>query len=116
MEKTLLLKKRSSTTNLIFKVILTASALICFLTSKDLHAQSAKQDSAKIQGSLSPTTVAPKTYPRTVGYLSFIVPVVTINHEATTFNFNGTTSIGFPVGVNVLYSDSFGFSYKVYKY
>ena len=112
MKKTLLLKKRSNLTHLIFKVILTATALICFLTSKDLHAQSAKQDSAKIQGSLSPTTMTPKTYPRTVGYLSFIVPVVTINHDATTFNFNGTTSIGFPVGINVLYSDSFGFSYE----
>ena len=27
-------------------------------------------------------------------------------------NFNGTTKIGFPVGVNVLYSDRFGFSYE----
>ena len=26
--------------------------------------------------------------------------------------FNGTTKIGFPVGVNVLYSDRFGFSYE----
>ena len=95
MKKILLLKKRSGHADLIFKAILTTISFICFLNPKDLHAQTAKQDSSKIQGSLSPTTVAPKTYPRAVGYLSFIVPVVTINHDATTFNFNGTTSIGY---------------------
>ena len=53
-------------------------------------------------------------YPHVVGYLSFILPLVTVSN-ATTFNFNGTTTIGFPVGVNVLYSDKFWlFRLRVY--
>ncbi|MBV8388998.1 MAG: hypothetical protein JO080_04285 [Mucilaginibacter sp.] len=75
-------------------------------------AQEAKTDSVRVNPSAAPSASAPKTYPRTVGYLSFIVPVVTLDKKATTWNFNGTTKIGFPVGVNVLYSDSFGFSYE----
>jgi hypothetical protein len=111
MKKNLPLNKGVSTTNRILKPILTTAILICLLAPKVLHAQVAKQDSAKVQGTLSPST-PPKTYPRAVGYLSFIVPVVTIDKNATTYNFNGTTKIGFPVGVNVLYSDHFGFSYE----
>jgi hypothetical protein len=75
-------------------------------------AQQAKTDSTKINPAAAPSTLLPKTYPRAVGYLSFIVPVVTIDKDKTTWNFNGTTRIGFPVGVNVLYSDHFGFSYE----
>jgi hypothetical protein len=67
-------------------------------------------DTAKAIGVAN--SMAKPTYPKVVGYLSFIVPIVTINNQATTYNFNGTTSIGFPVGVNVLYSDKFGFSYE----
>ena len=111
MKKNILLNKGLSATNHILKPVLTTAILICLLAPKGLHAQVAKQDSAKVQGTLSPTT-PPKTYPRAVGYLSFIVPIVTIDKNATTYNFNGTTKIGFPVGVNVLYSDHFGFSYE----
>jgi len=39
--------------------------------------------------------------------------LVTFNKDYATPNFNGTTSVGFPVGVNVLYSDRFGFSYEI---
>ncbi|WP_426667853.1 hypothetical protein ACPPVU_17635 [Mucilaginibacter sp. McL0603] len=112
MKKNLPLNKRSSATTRVFKTIIMATTFICLLASESLHAQVAKQDSAKVQGAISPTVVSPKTYPRAVGYLSFIVPVVTIDKNATTYNFNGTTKIGFPVGVNVLYSDHFGFSYE----
>jgi hypothetical protein len=112
MKKNLLLNKRSSATNRVLKIILTATILICLLAPKGLHAQAAKQDSAKVQAIINPNSAASKTYPRAVGYLSFIVPVVTIDKNATTYNFNGTTKIGFPVGVNVLYSDNFGFSYE----
>jgi hypothetical protein len=63
-----------------------------------------------------PVTTAPKTiYPKSVGYFSFILPVVTINQSQTTndfSNFNNGFAIGFPVGINVLYSDKFGFSYE----
>lgn len=69
-------------------------------------------DSAKVQGFGNQQAVKP-TYPRAVGYLSFILPLITVTQDATTRNFSkGSTSIGFPVGVNVLYSDKFGFSYE----
>jgi hypothetical protein len=53
-----------------------------------------------------------QTYPYVKGYLSFIIPVVTINKNETTPNFKETTTIGFPVGLNVYYSDKFAFSYE----
>jgi hypothetical protein len=59
---------------------------------------------------------APPTYPKVVGYLSFIIPMVTINQNTTTNDFTGginNFAIGFPVGVNVLYSEHFGFSYEI---
>jgi hypothetical protein len=110
MEKKLPLNRKigSCILNSILAVIILASLLI----PRNLYAQKTATDSAKVQGSFNPNTPAQKTYPRAVGYLSFIVPVVTFNKNATTFNFNGTTSIGFPVGINVLYSDKFGFSYE----
>jgi hypothetical protein len=56
------------------------------------------------------------TYPKVVGYLSFILPLVTINEKTTTNDFSGgwgEFAVGFPVGVNVLYSQHFGFSYEI---
>ena len=67
-------------------------------------------DSTKIQ--IVPTEKPKTTYPKTVGYLSFILPLETLQGGKTTGNFGAATSIGFPVGVNVLYSDHFGFSYE----
>jgi len=93
------------------KSILTAIILFTLL-SGSLFAQQVKTDSAKMNPTATSSTPANKTYPRPVGYLSFIIPVVTLDKDATTWNFNGTTRIGFPVGVNVLYSDHFGFSYE----
>jgi len=52
------------------------------------------------------------TYPKVVGYLSFIVPVVTVENSKATANFASATSIGFPTGINVLYSSKFGFSFE----
>jgi hypothetical protein len=57
-----------------------------------------------------------QTYPKMVGYLSFIIPALTINKSTTTNDFSGGFSkfaIGFPVGVNILYSEHFGFSYEI---
>ena len=59
------------------------------------------------------TPSMPPTYPKVVGYLSFIIPVVSINKNSTTTDFTSATTIGFPVGLNVLYSDKFGFSYEI---
>jgi len=88
------------------------AAILFTLFSDNVFAQQVKNDSTKINPAAAPSVSAPKTYPRAVGYLSFIVPIVAIDKNATTFNFNGTTRIGFPVGVNILYSDHFGFSYE----
>lgn len=54
-------------------------------------------------------------YPKVIGYISFILPIVKINKNETTndfSDFNNGFAIGFPVGVNILYSDKFGFSYE----
>jgi hypothetical protein len=70
-------------------------------------------DSIKYAGSLYQKVTAKPKYPRVVGYLSFILPLETLQGGKITGNFaHHTTSIGFPVGVNVLYSDHFGFSYE----
>lgn len=53
------------------------------------------------------------TYHKTVGYLSFIFPIVTYKGTEFTPNFKYATTIGFPFGVSVLYSDRFGFSYEI---
>jgi hypothetical protein len=67
------------------------------------------------QSAMTTETAVPTVYPKTVGYLSFILPIVTINKDVTTNDFTTikTFAIGFPVGVNVLYSDKFGFSYEI---
>jgi len=95
----------------LIKSILSVIILVALVSGR-AFAQQAKTDSTKMNPTAASSTLAPKTYPRAVGYLSFIVPVVTLDKNATTWNFNGTTKIGFPVGVNVLYSDRFGFSYE----
>jgi len=94
-----------------FKTLLTLIIVAALVSPFNLLAQNANSDSAKMQTAINPQAAAKTTYPKVVGYLSFILPLVTVSNS-TTFNFNGTTTIGFPVGVNVLYSDKFGFSYE----
>jgi hypothetical protein len=93
----------------VFIAIIAAGTLI----PRNGHGQNAQtlhNDSTMAKQNIS---LKPITYPKVVGYLSFIVPVVTIDENATTTNFSkGTFSIGFPIGINVLYSDRFGFSYE----
>lgn len=57
--------------------------------------------------------VSKPNYPYVKGYLSFIIPWVTINKDETVTEFEKSTTIGFPVGLNVYYSDKFGFSYEI---
>jgi hypothetical protein len=80
------------------------------------HAQTVPKvspDSIVYNGDLYQKVKAKSAYPRVVGYLSFILPLETLQSGAFTPNFDHhTTSIGFPVGVNVLYSKTFGFSYE----
>jgi len=49
-------------------------------------------------------------YPKAVGYLSFIIPTATLQNNKVTYNFTNNTKIGFPVGVNIFYTATFGFS------
>jgi hypothetical protein len=80
------------------------------------YGQNAKEvppDSIKYAGSLYQKVSPKPQYPKVVGYLSFILPLETLQSGTLTPNFDHHTgSIGFPVGVNVLYSDRFGFSYE----
>jgi hypothetical protein len=80
--------------------------------SGKLLAQAQLPDSAINQAKITAQTGVKPSYPKVVGYLSFIFPLVTVS-TSTTHNFNGTTSVGFPIGINVLYSDKFGFSYEI---
>ncbi len=57
-----------------------------------------------------------ESYPKVVGYFSFILPVVAINKSKTTYDFSNnfdSFAIGFPVGINILYSNKLGFSFEV---
>jgi hypothetical protein len=91
-------------------VIILKSLIVCLLLPTISFAQ--KADTAKAAAPVIQKTEVKPVYPKAVGYLSFIIPFFTIDKNGTTPNFNGTTKIGFPVGVNVLYSDKFGFSYE----
>lgn len=70
-------------------------------------------------GSLSVKSQVPmpsksyESYPYVKGYLSFIIPWITINKNETTTEFETATTIGFPVGLNVYYGKKFGFSFEV---
>ena len=78
----------------------------CLLLSIGLFAQTTP--------STTPSEPAPaETYPRVKTYLSFIIPWVTINKNTTTTEFQSATTVGFPVGVNVYFRKSFGFSYEI---
>ena len=59
------------------------------------------------------TTPSSPTYPQVKGYLSFIIPWVTTQGRVTTPEFKTATTIGFPFGVMILYSPTFGFSFEV---
>ena len=98
------------------KVFLTFLLLIGLLLPRIASAQTAPvvpPDSIEYKGELyKKASVKPK-YPKVVGYLSFILPLETLQGGNLTPNFDHhVTAIGFPIGVNVLYSDRFGFSYE----
>jgi hypothetical protein len=71
-----------------------------FFNYEHLHAQ-------------SKTAISSQVYPQVKGYLSFIIPMLTINKNETTTEFEKATTIGFPVGINVYYSDKFAFSLEI---
>ena len=55
----------------------------------------------------------PLTYPRVTGYFSILHPLGTLSNGNITGNFGNAYTIGFPFGVNILKSDSFGISFEV---
>lgn len=55
----------------------------------------------------------PSSYPKIVTYTCFFLPIVSTSSKTTTWNFSNTFSIGFSTGINILYSDRFGFSYDL---
>jgi hypothetical protein len=60
------------------------------------------------------TTTATVTYPKTYGYFSVVHPLVTIDKDETIYNFsNGAYTVGFPFGINILTSNTTGFSLEV---
>jgi hypothetical protein len=95
---------------------LTISLITGMLCPQNVSAQknqATQTDSVKAQPLNNPAPAAKPTYPKVVGYLSFILPLYTFSDGNVTGNFaHQTTTIGFPVGVNILYSDKFGFSYE----
>lgn len=100
---------------MIKRTVLILPVIIFLLETKTL-AQNVKEippDSISYAGSLYQKVSAKPKYPRVVGYLSFILPLETLQDGKLNGNFaHHTATIGFPVGVNVLYSDHFGFSYE----
>ncbi len=60
------------------------------------------------------TTTTIATYPKTVGYFSVVHPLVTVDKDETVYNFsNGAYTVGFPFGINVLTSNTAGFSLEI---
>ncbi|MEA5259375.1 hypothetical protein VB264_16370 [Arcicella aquatica] len=52
-------------------------------------------------------------YPKVVGYMSIVHPMVTAYQNETVYNFNNDYTVGFPVGINILKSDRIGFSFEI---
>jgi hypothetical protein len=107
MRRNLQQNRKNSTSCRAWQIILTVVIAATLLTPRNSFARNMQT------GSSDTTKTAKTTYPKVVGYLSFILPLETYSSGSLTPDFNGTTKIGFPVGVNVLYSDKFGFSYEI---
>jgi len=52
-------------------------------------------------------------YPKIVGYVSFIHPVVSFDKNGSSFNFSNSYNVGFPIGINILKSNKIGFSFEI---
>lgn len=118
MKKNLRTSSGENSRRISTKIILTIIIMVAALMPQLVNAQVkvVPPDSIQYQGTLYQKIKPKATYPRVVGYLSFILPLETLTLSTGKFtpNFSDhTTSIGFPIGVNVLYSDKFGFSYEL---
>ncbi len=90
------------------------SLLLNLFTVVRMYAQSSLPlPSSSSQPLSSPSISSTPVYPQTKAYLSFIIPWVTVQGNATTPEFKKATTIGFPFGILVLYSATFGFSFEI---
>jgi hypothetical protein len=90
-----------------------ATAIIAFLS---ILASAQRSIAQTAESPTATTLVSPITspvYPQAKAYLSFIIPWITINKNTTSTEFETATTIGFPVGIVILYSKHFGFSYEI---
>lgn len=101
----------------LWRKLLPATFTILLLATAPLYAQvkvSSVTDSSGIQVPAYSGQKLQPSYPKVVGYLSFLVPAVVFTSQNATTNFsNHTAIIGFPIGINVLYGPRFGFSYEI---
>jgi len=58
-------------------------------------------------------TVKAQSYPKVTGYFAVLNPIGHWNKHGFTDNFSGVYTIGFPFGMNILKSESFGISFEV---
>lgn len=52
-------------------------------------------------------------YPSVSGYIGTAVPVLSLNENGSSFNFNSSTSLVFPVGINLNKSSRFSYSVEL---
>ncbi|MBO0939943.1 hypothetical protein J2I47_25580 [Fibrella sp. HMF5335] len=64
---------------------------------------------AQTEPPLPPTS----TYPRMVGYLGILHPLVTVDGQRAETNFAGYYVVGFPIGLNLWKTKQIGFSMEV---
>src|ERR1700742_1781819 len=92
------------------KVTFPLCFVLTILAANGVYAQSSMPQNTT---SGTQTSAPAQPYPYVKGYLSFIIPWVTIQDKTVTPEFKAATTIGFPFGVNVYYSDKFGFSFEM---
>ena len=52
-------------------------------------------------------------YPKVIGYISVVHPIITFDKNGNTLNFDGGYTLGFPAGINILKNEKFGYSLEV---
>ncbi len=61
---------------------------------------------------VTPTPSA-KTYPQVKGFASILHPIMSQDSYGSTFNFDNSYTVVFPIGVNIWKSDQIGFSFEL---
>lgn len=57
--------------------------------------------------------VANNGYPKIMGYISVVHPIITFDKNGNTLNFDDGYIVGFPTGINILKNEKFGYSLEV---